>query len=415
MFLLLRLLLSLLGLALVAVPAGLIAFALWIPQDQPLVARPADPTPEAVGRAHALLKRNDPRRLPPGAEGRLQLTQSEVDLALAALPSPVRARIELRAATAAIESSVALPALSGRYLNLRMDVVSTDAGLRPERLHIGPVGVPDWLTVWIARRVWQYLLEDPEWSPLAQAIRDVRMDGGMVKVAYRIPARLPGQLRELALPTREAAALRAQHRKLAQTLAEGRGPLPLPRLLAPLFTLAEERGGGADEYRAVLLAVGFPLAGRSLAAVAPEARTWPALPRRTVTLAGRVDSAQHFIVSALIAAHAGTPVANAAGLWKELEDSRGGSGFSFADLAADLAGTRAGEVLVGPGGSRLARQLAQGMMEENIVPRLADLPEGLDQATFRSRYGSPDDARYEALKQEIERRVAALPLGPGSP
>jgi len=37
----------------------------------------------------------------------------------------------------------------------------------------------------------------------------------------------------------------------------------------------------------------------------------------------------------------GTPLADAVGLWKELADARrGGSGFSFNDIAADRAGTR---------------------------------------------------------------------------
>ena len=34
------------------------------------------------------------------------------------------------------------------------------------------------------------------------------------------------------------------------------------------------------------------------------------------------------------------------GLYKEIEDSRGGSGFSFNDIAADRAGTRFGEKAV---------------------------------------------------------------------
>ena len=50
------------------------------------------------------------------------------------------------------------------------------------------------------------------------------------------------------------------------------------------------------------------------------------------------DLAQHFIVSAVIAAAGGTPIAAAAGVYKELNDARDGSGFSFSDIAADRAG-----------------------------------------------------------------------------
>lgn len=48
----------------------------------------------------------------------------------------------------------------------------------------------------------------------------------------------------------------------------------------------------------------------------------------------------------MLAAYAGTPLADVVGLFKEMEDSRGGSGLSFNDIAADRAGTRMGELAV---------------------------------------------------------------------
>ena len=56
------------------------------------------------------------------------------------------------------------------------------------------------------------------------------------------------------------------------------------------------------------------------------------------TMRGRHDWAQHFAVSAALAVLIGPQNAEAAGVVKEISDSRGGSGFSFADLSADLAG-----------------------------------------------------------------------------
>jgi uncharacterized protein YfiM (DUF2279 family) len=416
MLLLLRLFFGLLGLALVAIPAGLIALAVMVPQAQPLVASATEPTPAAVSRARALFQRHDPRRLPVGGQGRLRLTQEEVDLALAALPRRLQARVEIAGGSATVQGTLELPPNPlGPYLNLSTEVTSEGAGLVPQHLHLGPVAVPDMLAGWVAELAWKQLLEHPEWGPVARTVEEVRLENDALAVSYRVAAKLPEQLRGLAVAPAELNALRAYHGILAQSLAAGHGALPLPRLLAPLFQLAEERGGGADEYQAALLVIGVPLAGKSLSALVPEARAWPALPRRAVTLRGRTDSAQHFVVSALLAAHAGTPVSKAVGLWKELEDSRGGSGFSFADLAADLAGTRVGEALVGPGGLRLAQQLARGASEESLVPQLADLPENLDQTTFRARYGGPGDPRYEGLQREIARRVAALTLRPAGP
>ena len=88
----------------------------------------------------------------------------------------------------------------------------------------------------------------------------------------------------------------------------------------------------------------------------PEAHDWPHPRPLRVTLRQRQDFTLHFLISAVIAAEAGTPLADAVGLWKELADARrGGSGFSFNDLAADRAGTRFGERAVrDAGGCRRA-------------------------------------------------------------
>lgn len=413
MFLLLRLVFGLISLALVALPLGLVALALAVPQAKPLLAQAADPTPAALSRARGLLQRHDPRRLPPGTQGQLQLTQGDVDLALAALPQVVpglRARLTLAGTTAHTQLTLPLPPNPlGAYLNVQGLLGNGGSGLNLRQLCLGPVAVPDVLAAPLAQLAWHALRETADWGVLAQAVEQARIENGSLTIRYRVPDKLPEHLGNLALGTTEIATLRAYHDTLAHTLGNGRAPLPLPGLLAPLFQQAQQRGGDAAEYRAALLVAGAHLAGQSLAKLSPEARTWPPLPPRVVTLAGRVDSAQHFAVSALLAAHAGTPLAHAVGLWKEVEDSRGGSGFSFADLAADEAGTRLGRELAA-GAPRIGPRLAAGVEEAALVPKLNDLPENLSAAAFRTRYGQAGDPRYEALVAEIERRVAALPL-----
>ena len=128
-----------------------------------------------------------------------------------------------------------------------------------------------------------------------------------------------------------------------------------------------------------------------------------------ITLAGRHDLAQHFVISATLAAWSGEPVADAIGLYKELDDARRGSGFSFVDLAADRAGTRFGEILArNPG--RLAEQLASGLSEHDLLPSVGDLPEYLDAERFRREYESPNSPRFKAMTRDIETRLSSLPL-----
>ena len=144
----------------------------------------------------------------------------------------------------------------------------------------------------------------------------------------------------------------------------------------------------------------------------PEARSWPRLDRRTVLLRGRDDLSKHFALSALIAAAAGAPLAQLAGLFKELDDARHGSGFSFADLAADRAGTKLGQtasVSIESGRLLLAR-IGRSFTEDDMMPTIDGLPEGLPQAEFTRLFGGVGAPAYKEMVAEIDRRVATLAL-----
>ena len=64
--------------------------------------------------------------------------------------------------------------------------------------------------------------------------------------------------------------------------------------------------------------------GITLEKLLPEAANWPRSPPQNVTLDGREDFAKHFIVSAAIAAFADTALADAIGMYKEIDDARYG-------------------------------------------------------------------------------------------
>ena len=142
-----------------------------------------------------------------------------------------------------------------------------------------------------------------------------------------------------------------------------------------MLRLAAERGAGGDaqaENRAVIAVVAFYVNGKGLAAIVPAAKDWPRPSPRTVTLKGRTDSPQHFTVSAALAANAGGTAVDAIGLYREVDDSRRGSGFSFADIAADRAGTVFGEFATRSPDSarRLQQRVAAGVRESDLMPEL---------------------------------------------
>ncbi|MCX7426619.1 MAG: hypothetical protein NTW96_13470, partial [Planctomycetia bacterium] len=125
------------------------------------------------------------------------------------------------------------------------------------------------------------------------------------------------------------------------------------------------------------------------------------------TMHGRHDLVEHFVVSAALAVPLGPDAAEAAGTAKELSDSRGASGFSFVDLSADIAGT-AFASRVAKGELSLS-DVASGFLVKNYVPDGGNLEEGLSSKVFAERYGSTEDARFREAKEEIRRRILALP------
>jgi hypothetical protein len=125
------------------------------------------------------------------------------------------------------------------------------------------------------------------------------------------------------------------------------------------------------------------------------------------TMFGRHDLAQHFFVSAALTAELGAKTAEAAGVAKELLDAQdGGSGFSFADLAADMSGVHfASRLLERP---ERAKAVGKRFRVADFAVGPKGLEEGLAMKDFEKKYGGTTDDRYKKQRDDIARRVKAL-------
>lgn len=146
----------------------------------------------------------------------------------------------------------------------------------------------------------------------------------------------------------------------------------------------------------------------------------PALLAEKKTLRGkpsiqeRHDWAQHFFVSAAVAAQLSAELSLRAGYAKEISDAKEmetgkGSGFSFADLGADYAGIELTRRLLkdGPEAKALRERMAAGATMRDVCPDLKDLPEDLPHAEWVKQYGGPQDERYRTMIEKIRRRIDA--------
>ncbi|MCU0928918.1 MAG: hypothetical protein MUE62_06945 [Burkholderiaceae bacterium] len=396
--------------------AAVVAFALVL-EPAPRVPARGEISAADVDRAVAIVRRQDPRRAPPGQLRWLALAERDVDLLAdhaAARWLGAHARVRLEAGRVVAQASA--PAPFGRWLNVEAVLRQTDALPAVERLRVGRLPLPPALALPVLRALAARAGVQPDMLDAAGVIERVTLAPGRVVVSYRLGPQTLQQLRAGLVAPAEQQRLRAYVERLADAAArlEGR-TVSLAQLLPPLLALAAERSDdGADavaENRAALLVLAFHATHRPLRQIVPAADAWPAPRPLVVTLQQRHDFALHFVVSALIAAQAGTPLADAVGLWKELDDARraGGSGFSFADLAADRAGTRFGDLAVREP-RQLQARIARGLADADLMPDARDLPEFLPEREFAARYGGVGGAGYERLRAEIEARIDALPL-----
>jgi hypothetical protein len=188
------------------------------------------------------------------------------------------------------------------------------------------------------------------------------------------------------------------------------------RLIELAFGSAEAGDGAADPVRAneaAILALAVILGDEQIASVASRDLDRDRLAeakalRKRITLLGRKDWPRHFWVSAGLTLLSDADRSIAVGLSKELMDATpGGSGFSFADLAADAAGSRFTLAATRDDASARALQarLRAGFRIADHVPELRDLPEGISRQEFADRFGGLGGSETTRLVDEIRRRL----------
>ncbi|MBL0012126.1 MAG: hypothetical protein IPP22_16615 [Nitrosomonas sp.] len=58
----------------------------------------------------------------------------------------------------------------------------------------------------------------------------------------------------------------------------------------------------------------------------------------------------------------------------------------------------------------MQRKVTRGIRDSDILPKVVDLPEFMPEAEFRKRFGGIGSPVYKRMMDDIERRIAALPL-----
>jgi hypothetical protein len=393
--------------------------ALWFAsEDAPRVSGEKPVSVADVQRARMLMAQNDPRRAKSGVLRTMRLTGADLNLLLqyAAEHAHVAGMsVDLSDGEAVLTASVAARSNPlGQWLNVEASFHDTAGMPTIDRLRVGRLPLPHFLSDGAVEWALHRYGADGALKSAKEMVKSVAITPSGVRVGYMLNHDAIGQVRDMLMADEDVARLRVYTLRLSQIVAAvpPQAKLSLTELLQPMFRLATERwadNDGEQENRAVLLALALYVTGHSPGRYLGASAEWPTPARRVVTLAGRDDFPKHFLVSAVLSAEAGGVLADAVGLSKEVDDSHGGSGFSFNDIAADRSGTQFGLLAIADP-ARLRSAMARSVAEQDIFPQVSDLPEFMPDSVFQRRFGGIGAPEYRKMMSMIEARVAAIPL-----
>ncbi|MDD5275048.1 MAG: hypothetical protein PHR16_03075 [Methylovulum sp.] len=375
-----------------------------------------------IDRAKKILHEGSKTR--PDEIGTIELSKDDLNLAANYLLnrySKSAVDISLKKNQLKFTATTTLPKNSlGKYLNVTIAFGNVEGKRLPTitKFKAGKLLLPSSLAAVAINYFIRHSSLNDYFLLATRPIKTVKIEPEKLTLTYFSNIETLIQAHTLLTQSNDSPTLNIYQEKLADIIAhhDPSWRLSLADLLKPLFELAYQRSTldtAIEENRLVIFTVNDYVNKNetrrfwSLPAKKPANRKYyPAF------LYKRTDLAQHFIGSAALTASISGEISDLAGVEKELSDAQGGSGFSFIDLTADKAGTRFGDLATAS--PETARKIQQAMSQiksySDFMPDPRDLPEHMNEAEFKSRYGSPNSPTYQALAQQIDARIAAIPM-----
>lgn len=316
----------------------------------------------------------------------------------------------------------------GNYINVELILSPSAQGFHIAQAKLGTISLSDTTARFLMRLGLDFIFGQGEGDYLLDAVKSVRLSDKRIDVDLKpIPRmnqlvqQMRGRIRVVRdelRPMGDPAGVRVYYRRIMalSEYAPRDEALSLAYYISRLFKIASQTGeDAADENRSAILALGIYFGSWRVEQMIGTVRTAEMLAHERLTkgvgLAGRRDLRLHFIISAALEIAAKSGISHSIGEFKELYDARrGGSGFSFADLAADRAGVRFAEVATDPKMAGLIqRRLSENEAETQFFPDISALPEGLSQARFEAYFVNVEGTRYLALVDEMDACLSRLP------
>ncbi len=420
---------------LVVLPSVIVLLSI---EKEPFVTETAIINTESAIRAKALAKRSLAKLLnQKNTSSTISISTSEDELnSLIALMARGISRLEghIQVSPDGLDAAITLRLPNnpiGNYINLRATVIPSESGLHFSEIRIGRIKLSDNMSLFILRLIPDLILGNGNGTVAVNSVRSVVFARNNVTLNLtrihdiigrkeKIRKRMKVFRDDMALLS-DPADVRVYYAKLLEVESglHSKNPVSLARFTGPLFELVEHRSlknNPAEESKAALLALAIYAGDWRFERLIGEVRTSEMKSKKyksiVTLLGGRKDLRLHFVISSGLKIVSESGITHSIGEFKELLDTRrGGSGFSFVDLAADRAGARLADILTGHkrDARKLQSMLAGNTNETMFFPKVNDLPEDLTQFEFESKYINVGDEKYNSVVNKIDERISNLP------
>ena len=326
-----------------------------------------------------------------------------------------------------------------RYLNGRVKLLASTQGLNFGPARIGPLRLSGQQFHWFAKHLLNRLLGQNADQWFIDSVESVSLGPDKMIVAIHPKGSLDFKqllkIKDWLSPISFSDSKRVNLSSVRYYLAElSRFDQQLPAeetyslaiYLQQLFKRVSERSQQLDpirENKAAMVALGIFLGDgqieNTLERVTQVLALEPLKTERSVTLSGREDLSRHFSISSALRMFGDAKMSFSMGELKELMDAgAGGSGFSFVDMAANMAGIAFSEKAIHANTADVLQQALQSMGEASESESLffvsetflSELPEGLTEHQFSTRFRNTQSEKYLDMIAWIRDQVNTITL-----
>tara|TARA_R110000868_G_scaffold179802_2_gene420046 strand:+ start:56937 stop:58217 length:1281 start_codon:yes stop_codon:yes gene_type:complete len=306
------------------------------------------------------------------------------------------------------------------YLNLRIDFTTYGKNLVLLGGQIGSINLPQQSVELLVNMTMPYAQQHPQYNSgtqLWQTIEAITLSENHIAIDFNIDERMQAQLQhqqlELFIGKTALERLPFYQQAIEQQFANRLGQrIKLYEVMHALFNLAlsQPQADIVADNKAILLALFLHTADREDFEML-NLQQHVQLPQQPIelTIERRKDLATHFLSTAVITLFANSSIADAIGLYKELQDQDGYSGFSVSDLIADRAGSLFASQLINPNlAPQLQKNIALSQQEHDFFPITYPLASQLEQQLHNS--AGNQQAMLEQIEQQIDQHARAVAI-----